>query len=394
MAGKKELYYLHSIEDNLDGTYNYVLIKEDIEDIAETKKKPIRSDKVSILEHEKILEGSYVFYDRQSITSADDSWFVQMCKNYGDRLINSIHKHELLKNKPEPLPFDYCSDNIFVKSYHVNVGHGNCSIIVFKRLKETYVWMVDCSIIDFRKSKNKDYSYNLESCIEHIKKEFDIKDMFISKLFITHCHFDHYNGISYLIDHKYINEKTEVWMNIFYPDKKQFSLLNIITKLKKIRVKFIIPNYKSSIQNVKILYPDIVFDKDNLPPKNKLNNASIVYKISLCGKSMLFPGDIETDGWKQIARRKCYINGIDYFCISHHGSINGHIVDKSSKDIPTVKSYIPNTQCQILMGRNNAFPGIFSKDVTDDFKGTLKKTDKRKLRFIELNWNSGRVKAF
>jgi beta-lactamase superfamily II metal-dependent hydrolase len=52
------------------------------------------------------------------------------------------------------------------------------------------------------------------------------------------------------------------------------------------------------------------------------NNTSLVVKISIGGKTMLFPGDAEVESWN-IMRKKRLLRPVDLLKVSHHGSING-----------------------------------------------------------------------
>lgn len=111
---------------------------------------------------------------------------------------------------------------------------------------------------------------------------------------------------------------------------------------------------------------------------------------------MLFSGDIETEGWDNVDTYTCYpcIKKSDYYCISHHGSVNGHLCNicrYTGLPVRTreVWKCAHNSKIQILMGRGKAFPGIFSQRVLDSFGkcGNLCKTEDA-INYINLNWET------
>ena len=99
----------------------------------------------------------------------------------------------------------------FVKSYHVNVGHGNCSLILSVYGTEYDLWMVDCSSYDYL--KRRDYSQNLYHCLADIASllNVNLSSLRISRFMLTHTHFDHYNGLRYLVKHGLVDDKTLVY---------------------------------------------------------------------------------------------------------------------------------------------------------------------------------------
>lgn len=86
--------------------------------------------------------------------------------------------------------------------------------------------------------------------------------------------------------------------------------------------------------------------------------------------SILFPGDIEDSGWKHINKCRPYLSQSNYYCISHHGSINGHIrtVFSVYLNILDVRSCSIRADIMFIQGRDGAYSGIISKKVLSDFK--------------------------
>lgn len=329
------------------------------------------------LSEQTLPQGEFVYYDGENINSAENDPTSVMHAELNKQLIGLIG-YENYGNIPSEISDDI-SD---VHSFHVNVGHGNCSIIVFCENKKYNMWMVDCSVFDFINREN--YSENLDYCMEHIYNQFGIK--MISKLLITHLHYDHINGIDHLIDKGWIDFNTEVWMNTQYP-WKQPTYNRILLRLKSLGVSFIDPVIGNSTRHINVLYPNYSFNSKNKAPRDNINNASVLYQICLNKERMLFTGDIETEGWENVQTCMPYLNTTTYYCISHHGSITGHL----GKGCQYVSFLLYNlSQCarqarlQILMGRNGAYRGIYSKKVLSSFR-EIRMTEKAE-HFIEINW--------
>lgn len=326
------------------------------------------------------LQGEFVYYHDNKFHTAENDPTSIMYTELNRQLIRLIG-YESYGNQPEEI-----TDNISdVYSYHVNVGHGNCSIIVFRENEKYNIWMIDCSVFDFTNKHN--YHSNLDTCMEDIKEKFGLSK--ISKLLVTHLHYDHINGIEHLIKMGWIDKNTEVWMNTQYP-WKQPAYNRILLQLTALGVTFIDPIVSNSTQHIHILYPNISFNTKHIPPNKNINNASVLYQICLAGKSMLFTGDIETEGWKNVTACYPHLNHSTYYCISHHGSITGHLRNNCAvphKPINTLADCGSSTKLQILMGRNGAYKGVFSKKVTSGFHNLLKTENAE--HYISIQWKSG-----
>lgn len=380
MESFEENYYLINQNTRNDNDY-LILFKEKIDDVDDFTSYYIPCNLFDD-ENNDLIEGKYVLYDGKMLYNADNHPIVAMNNDYIRYLISDIENHEYIKH-PIMLS-EHISD---VSSYHINVGHGNCSIIVFKNGSKWQMWMIDSSAVDFLTHKN--YYCNIKQCLNDINSEYGIK--YISKLLITHLHFDHYNAIEELIKDNYINSSTEVWMNIYYPCKsRKFS--STLRALISAKVRFIIPTKDESNDHINIFYPQINFDDTHYPPKKKVNNSSVVYQIILNGKSILFTGDLETEGWDKISDCAPYLNKTDYYCISHHGSLNGHIRNGCKYKTFEKMSLADcnNSKVQILMGRNHAYNGIYSPRVLHDFEH-IEKTENAS-HYILIDWSTDSVK--
>lgn len=289
-------------------------------------------------------------------------------------------------------------------SYHINVGHGNCSIIVVLVEGEYKIWIVDCSEYDFRNHTN--YRSNIMECFEFIKMKFNLDEIKVDKLFITHPHYDHINGIRNLIRRNYL-ENTEIWVNLYYswPDSYYDKLLE---ELKTLNISLIEPKVSNSNNQIEILYPNNTilrtlpkntqsYPQYSIVPTNKINNSSVVYKLNLGNKSMIFPGDLEEEGWNDVVNCQPFLKRSTFYCISHHGSITGHRRTRClyKPSINSVEYCCSDKNINILMGRNGAFPGVFSQQVLDSFVGRLYRTDLGnngiEPTFLELNWQDSSI---
>ena len=330
-----------------------------------------------------ISSGDYVRFDGERLIHATEDTTATLFETLNKYLITTINT---ANNDNRPYESKEKVKECF--SYHINVGHGTCSIGVLSTDEKSEMWMVDCSVYDFTEGEfHKD---SLDSCMEYIKSKYNIS--FISKLLITHLHYDHINGIEYLIEKKWINYGTEVWMNTQYP-WKQPTYNRILLKLSALGVRFIDPIMSNSTREIKVLYPAKSYNSKNHAPGNNINNSSVLYQICINGKSMLFTGDIETEGWNLVSTCFPHLRKTTYLCISHHGSLTGFIREKCPQycglPCPITESIsfcASKSRVQILMGRNNAYTGIYNSDVISAFNNVVQTEDANS--FIELSWQT------
>ncbi len=409
------LYFLSCIYDIFDNenyienyeTYSNRNIEGDRVFIALEKvtEKPNESEttfetrEFPVSEIRGLNEGDFVYFKNNILENANNNLRAKK-----ERYINNIYRGRIIKKYKKDI---FKSTEIKVEglfSYHINVGHGNCSIIVIKEQNQVRpsIWMVDCSKKDF--TDGRSYLDNINSCINFIINKHNIESFRLDKFFLTHTHYDHYSGIIELLNLKYIDNNTEVWINANYGHASPY--YNKINKGLSSLSQFIEPVETNSTNAIKIMHPKRTVVKSQASARNytnplvesKINNSSIVYKFNFIANlneriSILFPGDIETKGWDRI--NKCYphLDDTNYYCISHHGSINGHI-----RALCTYNGNYPNiylSQCSqnanyaILMGRNNAFRGIYSNKVIYDFSKKLLKSENdlngNQCKFLEID---------
>lgn len=132
-------------------------------------------------------------------------------------------------------------------------------------------------------------------------------------------------------------------------DSEKYEEFKQIVKEKKIKVKVVSKGDRLKIE--KDLYFDILWpNNEQLIEENVLNNNSIVCKLQYKNFSMLFTGDIEETGEKQILQT--YKNNLDVLSstvlkVAHHGS-------KTS----TIKEFVEAVSPKVALigvGENNKF---------------------------------------
>lgn len=182
---------------------------------------------------EGLIEGSFVRYreDGNRFEIANDTPIAQRYIQISTEL-----RQQLRDKYVEPTRQN--DDGISkICSYHINVGHGNFSVITFLQSKIVHVWIVDASEkeISYLKQNNKRKTYreNWQSCFRQIKNDYGISSFKVSKLFITHTHYDHFSAINQLFVERYFSSDLEVWLNLYY-DCNNPAYVGVLSTLKKI----------------------------------------------------------------------------------------------------------------------------------------------------------------
>jgi hypothetical protein len=83
------------------------------------------------------------------------------------------------------------------------------------------------------------------------------------------------------------------------------------------------------------------------------NNTSIVFCLNWRGWKLLFPGDAEQRSWKEMNKRGL-LKPVDFFKISHHGSITGMLPDKLVDNVLKLKEDDPAPRYAVL----SAYPDL------------------------------------
>ena len=120
--------------------------------------------------------------------------------------------------------------------------------------------------------------------------------------------------------------------------------------------------------------------------------------FSNAGRSFLFPGDLEKEGWNKMNPCKICNKTINYYALSHHGSINGFYRNKCTKgkNIQNVAMCMGSSTA-IFLGRIGAYSGIPSSKVMQSFNPIYfseKDNNGNPIKFFELDWKNNLVKYF
>lgn len=367
----KKLYFVESIKHSDNTTTALLLyIPENISGWEKENRDFKWFTRTDIAGQTEIMkEGAYVYLIGQNeyISASEDDRVLRINER-SSRLLGILSQR--VQNEHI---FSYQNINTLY-SYHINVGHGNHSLIVFNPDKKFHIWMVDCSDYDF--VSHRYYRNNIDKCLNHIKRKFELNSVHIEIVMLTHPHYDHYSGINYYIDNKYIDNSSTFYINLQYGIKSH-NFNNLLSGIYATGSHIIQPFTDNGGGNIQILYPDkYLFRKNNL----SLNDKSSVYNICFDNVSyFVFPGDIETTGWDLLDIAACYpyMKRTRYYAISHHGSINGHIRnDRCGRGVTCIKDCLSPTTVPVLMGRDNAFSGIYSAKVLHDFAGRILYSEK------------------
>ena len=145
----------------------------------------------------------------------------------------------------------------------------------------------------------------------------------INYLILSHPQSDHMGGLNFIA----LNfNPDEFWYNGDQVESILFK--SLINTLKVKHVPILLPHdlsigKKISGVDVKVLHPIKNGDEalSNSVSK-RLNNNSLVIKLSYNGKSFLFPGDIEISGEKKLFQNAESELKSDILLVPHHGSKN------------------------------------------------------------------------
>lgn len=294
-----------------------------------------------------------------------------------------------------------------IKSYHIKVGHGNCSLILMAFGNNYELWAVDCSVFDYL--IRRDFRKCLDQCLLDIAGKLNIamEDLRVSKFMLTHKHFDHYSGLLYLMKKGLVDGNTIVYANMYY-DCSSPVWNSILKEFIRIQCHFVEPIYANlHTGGICVYHPECRIYQNSASVQagvanrivTKVNDSSVVYGIELDDRIMVFPGDLEHDGFARMsAEGKCQpmLCNSDYYVISHHGSGNGHPTMPCAnmrRGCPTPLACVATgLKKAIMMGRNGAYPGIYDRGVTRCWSsmGVLEYTEYMN-DYLELDWKSGVV---
>lgn len=358
------------------------------------------------------LDTGTILYEGMFVYLEEENDLLQFTSGRGDDIAkeqirkNSRLRHQLFRNNTY---LDNIADNFDyahaqVKSYHVSVGNGNCTFVLFIDRDSYRLWMVDCGMIDVKNRRN--YSVNIDIVIGQIARDIncDISNVHIHRFLLTHWHADHYNGMIHMLQRGWLDSQTIFVMNLYYscptPCANQ-----ILYQLDRMNVRCYEPQVSLRLKNCSILHPNLRIGRWNNARLNmigvrKVNDSSVVYSINGVGKNMIFSGDLEKKGFDRMTKahtcRYC-LHTSTYYCVSHHASLTGHIdIPCLSGSLPTVLDCVQHDlKYAIVMGRDGAYDGIYDAQVIQDFGNRIIYSERDNTgvftKGFVLDWNSNRV---
>jgi len=144
-----------------------------------------------------------------------------------------------------------------------------------------------------------------------------------------------------------------------------------------------------------------------------INNRSYITVIRYAGKSILFPGDIEAEGWNKFLENKTlksHVSNINFFVASHHGHETGftsdilestgkpdlYIVSAKSGDehVDSEYSKKENSNGFMVNGRDKLSKMISTRECNKSIKISIYENGTTDVRFIDTpdNLNQNQVK--
>lgn len=417
MEPDKTLYYVDSIhypenEENDRRIANNAIVQVSLLDVNKAEKSndmvvTVPIGQMSFENGKKIADNNFVYYSANNQIPFKNG-------NKDSRALELINRSSQLRKKlrekfqdrPMELPQRDTFINSKITSYHINVGHGNCSVILLDSGNFYRIWMVDCGTAYYVKGTHLE---NIDDCFENIAKRLGVnKDQLrISLFMLTHLHSDHYNGLEMLFNQGYCDANTQFFINLDYAVASPA----YVRILERINNEGCLVN--TPIRNVdparKILYIPTVIFPDKKVFKNKpsaghipcyieseANNSSVIYIVFGGGKGMLFPGDMgkkELDLMTSSGNCTPFLYRINYYCVSHHASITGHLDCKClALGLTCLECCKVRLNKAIVMGRDGAFSGIYSPTVISDFGANLVYSEKdgkgKKTKCLILDWAS------
>ncbi len=266
------------------------------------------------------------------------------------------------------------------------------------------------------------------SPVKFIRKKYANKLIYykgkrIAKLIVTHLHADHFSDVGSL--ERYESPK------ILLRDKKTLKFIEkkikeakpedtkieILKKFKKFQDKFTEevsapPNWGFDYFESKQLTYNQAENCSNNNIEKIINNRSIITVIEYAGKRLLFPGDIEVEGWKEILSKetfKQHLQKINFFIASHHGHKTGFctdiinvtgkpdlfIVSAKSGDDYIDTSYSKKEYCKgyFLKGEKDKSYMISTRQKKKSIKITIYENGTAEVEFIEIRDNLNRNQA-
>ncbi|NNF05444.1 MAG: MBL fold metallo-hydrolase [Candidatus Eisenbacteria bacterium] len=201
-----------------------------------------------------------------------------------------------------------------------NVDHGACALMTSSNGRRI---MVDCG----HHSETQWFPGNALND----REIFDL-----DRLIVSHFDEDHCSGIGNLLTKVHVHQLV---FNGSTPSEivrqmkaKQGMRQGTETLVRALEQTFTIP---VSLHSDAYEFGDMswsTFQNRYEPPYGftDSNNLSLVTFVRCGPHKIIFPGDLEVAGWKQLLRNRAFVNelqGVTIFMASHHGRLNGYCED-------------------------------------------------------------------
>ena len=197
-------------------------------------------------------------------------------------------------------------DNGYVAVHYIDVGQGDCTVIV---LPDTTVIMIDMGSKKDRKELGNIPFIQIECILNELnKKEIDY-------LLITHPDGDHYNMlVEFLSYAKQYIDKNFIYNKIYIGDRTvKYKENNTYKKLNL--------NVLKNQEYNKLVSGDWVFEILTANTFTGSNSSSIVSRLTYSGVSLYFMGDAESNVEHYIVNNKQKTSSsVNVLKLGHHGS--------------------------------------------------------------------------
>jgi competence protein ComEC len=175
-----------------------------------------------------------------------------------------------------------------------------------------------------------------------------LKMLRVDYLVMSHPQSDHMNGLHFIASHFHAKE---FWSNGDEVEKESFKdLMRILEekKIEKLLPRDLMTGKEISGVKIEVLHPRPDQGKSRYSKgSSRLNNHSLVLRLTYGEKSVLFPGDLEQAGEETLVSSTGCLLQSDILLVPHHGS-------KSSCSELFLQEVKPSL-CIISCGRGNYF---------------------------------------
>lgn len=201
-----------------------------------------------------------------------------------------------------------------------DVEHGFCAFI---RSPNRGTIMIDCGRAEFFSPAV--YLMEHELSADELSSDFPL-----SKLIITHPHDDHIKDIELISQrlkpHLLTRDKYDDWREVEGIPGGTYENLHLY---KDFQATYYQTASDPDWGGMKVRCTGLaVEDARKLNDAKFVNNASVITTVEIGTFKMVFPGDIEKDGWLEMLKRKDFCDtlaGTDVFVASHHGHSSGYV---------------------------------------------------------------------